>query len=363
MAVDSRAMQPRSLAPFALLGLAFACGDATPTAVTPTPSVTASTSSALPVESAAPPVASSSPIKPPAPPPMAELQLASLKAAADAINQHDSKKYVGLFTRTAIHKEAATRDLTGREEIARRMDLLFNAFPDFKLSFDEVWQKGDIVAASWRWTGTDKGTGFMGKRPSGKRAGIQGVTVGFYNIDGLIREVHVYEDGQNVLAQLDPAAKAGSFRAPPADATAPMAVIPAGPDEDKNTAAVRAFYDALEAKKEADTSAMFGDDATVDDFGLPPKAGRGPAAWKATLKSWTGNFGAFTELPLYNLMAVGDTVIVERVLRGTVAPGAAVTLHAADVIRLKGGKIAQLGTYSNTLELVSQVGTKGLRRP
>lgn len=365
MAVDSAAMQARSLAPLAVLTFAFACGDATPPSVTPTPSVTPSASTA-PVASAtssAPPAASSAPIKPPPPPPVAELQIASLKAAADAINQHDSKKYVALFTRTAIHKEAATRDLTGRDEIARRMELLFNAFPDFKFSFDRVWQKGDIVAATWRWTGTDRGPGFMGKRASGKRAGLQGLTVGFYNIDGLIREVHVYEDGQNVLAQLDPAAKAGSFRAPPADSTAAMEVTPAGSDEDKNTAAVRAFYDSLEAKKEAETAAAFSDDATVDDFALPPKPGKGPAAWKATLKSWTGNFGAFTELPLYNLMAVGDTVIVERVLRGTVAPGAQVTLHAADVIQLKAGKIVQLGTYSNTLELVSQVGTKGLRRP
>lgn len=353
-------MHARVLGHLALVAFAVACGDATPPSVAPTPST--STASAVSSASSAPPVASSAPVKPPAPPPASELQLASLKAAADAINQHDSKKYVALFTRTAIHKEAATRDLTGRDEIARRMELLFNAFPDFKFSFDKVWQKGDVVAATWRWTGTDRG-GFMGKRASSRRAGLQGLTVGFYNIDGLIREVHVYEDGQNVLAQLDPAAKPGSFRAPPSDSAAAMEVTPSGADEDKNTAAVRAFYDAVEAKKEADTAAAFGDDATVDDFALPPKPGKGPSAWKAILKSWTGNFGAFTELPLYNLMAVGDTVIVERVLRGTVAPGAATTLHAADVIQLKAGKIVQLGTYSNTLELVSQVGTKGLRRP
>jgi ketosteroid isomerase-like protein len=355
------------LVTLALVPAFLACGNATPEAQPPVASATANASaSAPPVASSAPPAASSAVVvaPPPAAAPMNELQLAALKAAADAINQHDSKKYVALFTRTAIHKEAATRDLVGRDEIARRMQLLFDAFPDFKFGFDRVWQKGDLAVATWHWTGTDDGRGFMGKRPTKKRAGIQGVTVGFFNVDGLLREVHVYEDGQTVLAQLDPAAKAGSFRAAPSDAPGALAVTPAAPaDEDKNTQVVRAFYDALEAKKEADTAAAFTDDATVDDFALPPKPGKGPAAWKALLKSWTGNFGAFTELPLYNLMAVGDTVIVERVVRGSVGPNAAVTLHALDLVRLQGGKIASFGSYSNTLELVSQVGTKGLRRP
>ncbi len=353
---------------FAALPFFFACGNATPEAQPPVPSATASAgpSASAPATASAPPSASSAPVvvAPPPAAPMNVLQTNALKAAADALTQHDAKAYVALFTRTAIHKEAATRDLVGRDEIGRRMQLLFDAFPDFKFGFDRVWQKGDLVVATWHWTGTDNGRGFMGKRPTGKRAGLQGVTVGFFNVDGLLREVHVYEDGQNVLAQLDPAAKAGSFRPAPADAPGAMTVTPAAAaDEDKNTQVVRAFYDALEAKKEAETSALFADDATADDWALPPRTGKGPAAWKSLMKSWTGNFGAFTELPLYNLMAVGDTVVVERVLRGSVAPSAAVTLHALDLVRLEGGKIKALASFSNTLELVSQVGTKGLRRP
>ncbi|CAN5777791.1 hypothetical protein BH09MYX1_BH09MYX1_42680 [soil metagenome] len=359
MKLRSLAFAALTLGPFAL-----ACGDATPAALPPATSSASGSgaASAPPAASSAPPAASSVEVAPKTIP-MAELQLASLEASVAALNAHDAKKYVALFTRTAIHKEAATRDLTGRDEIARRMQLLFDAFPDFKFSFDHVWQKGDVVAASWRWTGTDKGSGFMGKRPTNRRVGVQGVTVGFYNIDGLVREVHVYEDGQNLLSQIDPAAKAGSFRAAPLDATTPMDVAREGADEEKNTAVARAFYAALETKKEADTAALFADDATVDDLALPSKPGKGPVAWKALLRSWTGNFSGFTELPLFNLMAVGDTVIVERVLKGQVAPGASVVLHAADVIQLKSGKIAALATYSNTLELVSQVGTKGLRRP
>ena len=341
--------------------LALACGgDATPAPVPPVASSAPAASSSAPVASSAPAASSSSPVAAPNPKPLAVTQLETLRAASDAINEHDAKKYAALFTRTAIHKEAATRDLVGRDEIARRMSLLFGAFPDFNFAFERVWQKGDVTIATWHWSGTDRGGGFMGKAPSRRRGGISGVTVGFFNIDGLLREVHVYEDGQTVLSQLDAAAKAGTFRLPADPTPGTFTVNPSGPDEDANTQVVKALYYALEAKKDV---ATFADDATVDDFALPPRPAKGGAAWKSLVKSWTGNFGAFTELPLYDLVAVGDTVVVERVLKGSVAPGASVQLHACDVIQLKGGKITSFGSYSNTLELVSQVGTKGVRRP
>ena len=209
--------------------------------------------------------------------PMAELQLASLKAAADAINQHDARKYAAIFTRDAIHKEAAAHDVVGREDIARRMQLLFTSFPDFKFSFDRVWQKGNVAVATWHWNGTDTG-GFLGEKATGRKAGVQGVSVGFYNSDGLVREIHVYEDGVNLMQQLDPATKVGSSRVPPPEAPGAMEVIVSagGPDEAQGLATAKTFYDALEAKKEPVATALFDAAATVDDFALPPLVGQGP---------------------------------------------------------------------------------------
>jgi steroid delta-isomerase-like uncharacterized protein len=301
-------------------------------------------------------------VAPPPERPMAELQLASLKAAADAINQHDARKYAAVFTRDAIHKEAAAADVVGRESIARRMQLLFNSFPDFKLSFDRVWQKGNVAVATWHWNGTDSG-GFLGEKPTGKKAGVQGVSVGFYKSDGLVREIHVYEDGVNLVQQLNPGTKFAYFRAPPADAPAAMEVIVSagGPDEAQGLAAAKTFYDALEAKKEPAASALFDAAATVDDFALPPRAGKGPGTWKALYAAWLGNFGAFTELPLYNQLAVNDYVISERVLKGTL--GSPVSLHCIDIFQQKEGKILHFWTWSNTLELVAQVGKRGVRKP
>lgn len=340
---------------------AAGCGDSTPPAIAPPPPVAPVTPSAS--ASATPPVEPPpTVVTPPPSRPLPELQLASLAAARDAINQHDARKYAQIFTHDALHKEAAAPDVVGREDIARRMQLLFTSFPDLTLAFDRVWQKSNVAVATWHWNGTDTG-GFLGKKATGRKAGVHGVSVGFYNSDGLVREIHVYEDGVNLVQQLDPSAKAGSFRAPPADPPAAMDVIVSagGPDEAQGLATAKSLYDAIEAKKEPAATALFGATATLEDFALPPRAVAGPAAWKALYASWRASFGNYTELPLYNQLAVNDYVISERVLKGTM--GSPVNLHCVDVLQVKEGKIVHLWTWSNTLELVAQVGKRAVRRP
>lgn len=333
-----------------------ACGESSPPPASPPPPPPSAT---VPPP---PPVASSAPVEPPppAPPPakpMAELQLAALKAGAAALDAHDAVRYAEIFTPNVLHKEASAPDVHGRREVVWRTQLLFDAFPDFKFTFDRVWLKDHIAVATWRWTGTDRG-GFLQKKATNRPAGIAGVAVGFFNADGQVRQIHLYEDGQNVVAQLDPAAKPGSFRAPPArpdeqNAALEVFASKGHPDEAKTLEIARALYDAIEAKKEADSAALFADDAVVEDMASAPKPGKGPAAWKALLKGWTQTFGAFTELPLYNLMAIGDTFVVERVLKGTTA-GKPTSLHAIDIVETKGGKITRFTSFSNGLELVAQ---------
>jgi len=344
--------------------VAVGCGDSTPAPVLPPPPPVASVTPSATVST--PPAASSAPVVvtlPPTPP-IGELQLTSLKAAADAINQHDAHKYASVFTRDAIHKEAAARDVVGREDIARRMQLLFTSFPDFKFSFDRVWQKGNVAVATWHWNGTDTG-GFLGAKATGRKAGVQGVSVGFYNSDGLVREIHVYEDGQTIVQQLDAASPPASFRTPPADAPGTMEVLAStgGADEALGLATAKTLYDALEAKKEPTATALFDAAATLDDFALPPRVGKGHGTWKALYASWLGNFGNYTQLPLYNQLAVNDYVISERVLKGTVPLGSPVSLHCIDIVQVKEGKIVHFWSWSNTLELIAQVGKRGLRKP
>jgi hypothetical protein len=136
-----------------------------------------------------------------------------------------------------------------------------------------------------------------------------------------------------------------------------------GPDEAQGLAAAKTFYDALEAKKEPAATALFDAAATVDDFALPPLVGKGPGTWKVLYQSWLGSFGNYTELPLHNQLAVNDYVISERVLKGTVPLGSPVNLHCIDIVQQKEGKILHFWTWSNTLELIAQVGKRGIRKP
>ncbi len=273
------------------------------------------------------------------------------------MNAHDLNRYAELFTKNVIHKEAAAQDIRGRNEMSNRMGLLFRAFPDFKFQFERVWQKDSVAVATWKWTGTDTG-GYIERRPTNRRAGLHGVTVGFFNSDGAIREVHFYEDGVTVASQLDPKAKAGSFRAAPEDPTGgkPRAVISNNGDEEvKALALSKAFYDALEKQDKGGLAALVADDMTVDDLAAPLRSEKGKAASDALVADWTKAFGAFSELPLYNQIAVGNTVIVERVLSGKMS-GKPVKLHALDLLEVKDGKIAKITVYSDTLELWHQAG-------
>jgi steroid delta-isomerase-like uncharacterized protein len=60
----------------------------------------------------------------------------------------------------------------------------------------------------------------------------------------------------------------------------------------------------------------------------------------------------------------GDLVVVEQVLKGTQkgpidkipASNRSVSVHAVDIFKVKDSKIARAWTYTNTLELASQVG-------
>jgi len=343
------------VAPAFAIAFTTACGDPQPDPKVPTtPSASAPSVPTAPIASE---TASATP--PVAPPPpetsLAEKQLAALRTATEAMNAHDLGRYAELFTKNVIHKEAAAQDIRGRNEMNMRMGLLFKAFPDFKFQFQHVYQKDSVAIATWKWTGTDTG-GYIERKPTNRRAGLHGVTVGFFNQDGAIREVHFYQDGVTVATQLDPKAKSGSFRVVPEDPTGaqPKSTLSNNGDEEvKALATSKAFYEALEKQDKGALAALATDDMIVEDMATLPRTDKGKAATDALVADWTKAFGTFTELPLYNQVAVGNTVIVERVLNGKMS-GRPVKLHALDILEVKDGKVQKLTVYSDTLELWHQ---------
>lgn len=278
------------------------------------------------------------------------------------MNAHEPRRYASLFTRNAIHKEASAEDIHGQEEITARMAYFMRSFGDLKFQFDRVWQRDAVAVATWRWTGTDTG-GFVERKPTQRRAGLMGASVGFFNADGKIREIHLYEDGVTALSQLDASAKPGSFREAPLDPTGqePRASQATnGPEEASALDASKRLYAAIEGRDQAALTALVADDAIIEDMATPPRAERGKAAITRLLGDWQKTFGAFTELPLYNQLAVGETVIAERVLTTTMNRKI-VKLHALDIAEWKDGKLQKLTVFSNTLELWGQIGPTARR--
>jgi steroid delta-isomerase-like uncharacterized protein len=336
------------------------CGDDVPPPQTPPPPPPSPPAALAPPVDTSPPT----PLAPPKPS-MAEMQLTSVKAVVDALNAHDAQKYAALFAADALDKGAGEPDASGRDTIATRIQQLFTAFPDFKIAVDRVWQKGNLAVASWGWTGTDTG-GFMGAKPTGRPAGVQGASLAWYNDDGLIKELHRYDDVGTVMNQLDPKAKKNGFRAPPTLASTMDVVTSTGagtPDEDKTLDVAKAAYTAVDNKKEADVLAVATDDTVIDDYTMPTTT-KGLKDWKAMYKTYTSAFPDFKQMPMTNQVAVKDYVVSEGVLSGThkgalgplKATGKPVSIHFVDITQWKDGKLTRFQTWANSVELLTEIG-------
>jgi predicted ester cyclase len=335
-----------------------ACADETPPPQPPPPPPPPVTAEAPP----APPPTDTTPPPAPPKPSMADMQNASIKTVTDALNAHDPQKYASVFAADGLSRSGGMPDAVGRDAIAADIKGWFTEFPDLKFAFSRAWQKGNVAVATWDWNGTDAG-GFMGAKPTNRPAGLTGATVAIYNDDGLIKELHVYQDLSTLMQQLDPKAKKGTFRAPPTLATSIDTVSAGSPEEDGNLGLAKAFYQALDDKKEKDVLAAATEDTTADDYEAPASI-KGLKQWKGMYREYVTAFPDFKQLPLANQWAIGSYVISEGTLQGTnkgpigpfKASGKPVSLHFIDIVQLKAGKLARLQTWTNGVELLTQIG-------
>jgi predicted ester cyclase len=338
-----------------ILAFLGACGAEPPPAPPPPPPP-----APIPVDTAPPAVT-----PPPAPPKptMAELEETALKAVADALNAHDAQKYASLFTPEGTSHTAGEPEAAGRDAIAASLQPILTAFPDLKFGFGHVWRKHRFVASTWAWTGTDTG-GFMGKKPTGRPVGLEGVSLAWFNDEGLIREVHIVEDIGTVILQLDPKAKKGTFREPPG-LPASMDIVAYGesPDEEKLLETAKSFYATLDNKKEADVMALATDETAIDDYANPSSL-KGLKDWKAMFKSYTAAFPDYKQI-IWDQHAIKDFVVTEGALKATHrgafgkfhATGKPVSLQFVDIAQFTpDGKVAHIWTWSNTLDFMMQTG-------
>ena len=171
-----------------------------------------------------------------------------------------------------------------------------------------------------------------------------------------------YGDLGTVATQIG-AAKDAKARPIPALPQSTETIVPVGGgDEAKNLETVKAAFGALEKRSEKDFVGALADDVEIDGF-IHLQTVKGKEEGKKFFKTVTTAFPD-AKIEFHAAMPIGDYVIAEYVLSGThkgplgdIKPtGRKVSFSAADIVRVKGGKIARAWTYSNGVELMTQLG-------
>lgn len=316
---------------------------APPVAVNPTPAPAATTEA------------------PAAPKPtMAEMQVTAMKGVSEGWNTADGKKVAGFYAENATFIVAGQPEMKGREAIAAHVKMTADAFKT-KLGMTRSFQKGDMMATEWVATGVHTGE-YMGIKGTEKPVGIHGVSILWFNADGLIKEQHDYMDGATLMAQMGVSKeKARPVAALPTGAPE-MVVAKGTPDEDKNVESVKSMYAAMEKKTEADFLAPQGDAMEYEDY-CQPATIKGKAESKKFFAMITKAFPDMKLSPTAS-MGVGDFAIVEAEFKGTQkgpmgpipATKKPVDYKSVDIFMFKDGKAQKGWTYANSMEIAMQLG-------
>jgi steroid delta-isomerase-like uncharacterized protein len=106
-----------------------------------------------------------------------------------------------LFTSNYTHHDSSSPDFGhGPESEKKRATLYRNAFPDLRLTIEDIMAEGETVMTRWSCRGTHKGD-LNGIAPTGKQFTISGTTVGRF-ANGKIAESFVNWDALGLMQQL-----------------------------------------------------------------------------------------------------------------------------------------------------------------
>jgi hypothetical protein len=297
------------------------------------------------------------PPPPPPKPPMGEMQREGLGAAVVALNAHDAAKVASLYADNGVIRAAGLNEVTGRDEITKNMQEWFDTFSNVKIGFSHAWLVGDVVVAEWMLNGTYSGDLF-GVKGKDQPIGHVGLSILWFDGDGKVKEEHRFGDLGAVMQQVT---NKGGPALPSLPASVTMDPGTGSPEEAAHVDAAKAVYAAIEKKSEGDFLAKLTDDVEYEGH-----LGRvkGKAEAKKFFQALTHGF-ADAKFEVTSGWGVRDYAIVEYTLTGTnKAPllgspptNRPITVHAVDVMKFVDGKVAHASTYSNGLELMTQLGT------
>ena len=106
-----------------------------------------------------------------------------------------------LFTPNFEFHDASTPDLgRGPESEKKRVTLYRNAFPDLRITIEDMIAEGETVVTRWSCRGTHKGD-LSGIAPTGKPITISGITVSRF-ANGKIAQGYANWDALGMMQQL-----------------------------------------------------------------------------------------------------------------------------------------------------------------
>lgn len=106
-----------------------------------------------------------------------------------------------LFAPNYVHHDASTPEVgLGPDSEKKRVTLYRTAFPDLRLTAEEIIAEGETVVARWSCRGTHKGD-LSGIAPTGKQFTISGVTIVRFS-SGKMAEGFVNWDSLGLMQQL-----------------------------------------------------------------------------------------------------------------------------------------------------------------
>jgi predicted ester cyclase len=239
------------------------------------------------------------------------------------------------------------------------------AFPDGKMTVDDIIVEGDLVGIRNTWHGTQTES-FYGIPPSGKEVHV--TSVGLDRVkDGQVVEGWGELDMVGMMQQLGamPVVGPGAFAAGRSTEWGPDVTTDSGggaSPEENRALAVR-FVEAL-AQPDEDALAELVDAGTFVDhnavWGTEDWAGviAGAHALRAGFPDLTVSLDAAT------IVVEGNQVVAHSLLTGThsgeflgVAPtGKSVTWSHTDFLRFAGGKVVERWVSADTLTLFQQIG-------
>jgi predicted ester cyclase len=308
--------------------------------------------------------ATASAVPPPAPKAAPEeLAQKAVKTLVDAWNAHDTAKIAAAYEPTGKLVISGMPQVAGHDALVTQAKDTFGSYSDFKVALTRELVHGNTIAAEWVITGKNDGPSAAGPA-TGRQMGVAGISVSTIDDDGLIREEHRYVDSPTIMSQLDPKAKAGTFRPVMALPAVPPEIIvsKATPNEAKALDVTKTAYTAFEGQKQADLLALVTDASTIDDYTMPATETGTKGVKEYVTGFWTAFPDATQTKPLQ--FAAGDYTVNEGVFTGTqkgamgpIKPtNKTGTMHFVDVIQVKDGKVAHMDSFANSAELLVSLG-------